>query len=89
MFGLTGCEFLETSAALISSDAGSFITNASDKVMEETAERVEDYCDAVGDKMEERKHFVDGVNSRMDLRSDGSKPHLVAQDCDGDGKSDF
>lgn len=86
---LGGCEALAPVAAMFSQNAGNFVLEAQDKVMEETAERIEDYCDAVGDKIDARKRFVDGVNDRMDLRNDGTKPHMIAQDCDGDGKQDF
>lgn len=86
---LGGCEFISTGASMFSPQAGRFVLEAEDKVMEETAEIIETYCDAVGDKIEHRKRFVDGVNERMDLRADGTKPYMIAQDCDGDGQPDF
>ncbi len=88
-FSLGACEFISTTASLISPDWGTTILRYEDKAMTETAELIETYCDTVGDQIIHRERFVMGVNDRMDIREDGSRPHMIAQDCDGDGKSDF
>lgn len=59
--------------------------DVSDKIADETQERLEDYCEARGKNLQGRADTIDRVNAN----AGPGQPRLIAQDCDGDGLPDI